>query len=128
MGDYHDLYLKTGVFLLADVFETFINTCLEYYVLDSCHYFSSPGLSWDVMLKNNDTKLELILDIDIHLFIEIGKKSGVSYIAKIYSKTKNKCMKSHDPNKPSKSITHLDIDNLYGQAISKYFPYGNLSG
>ena len=76
------------------------------------------------MLKNNETKLELILDIDIHLFIEIGKKSGVSYIAKIYSKTKNKCMKSHDPNKPSKSITHLDIDNLYGQAISKYFPYG----
>ena len=45
MGDYHDLYLKAGVFLLADVFETFINTCLEYYVLDSCHYFSSPGLS-----------------------------------------------------------------------------------
>ena len=76
------------------------------------------------MLKNNETKLELILDIDIHLFIEIGKKSGVSYIAKIYSKTKNKCMKSHDPNKPSKSITHLDIDNLYSQAISKYFPYG----
>ena len=76
------------------------------------------------MLKNNETKLELMLDIDIHLFIEIGKKSGVSYIAKIYSKTKNKCMKSHDPNKPSKSITHLDIDNLYGQAISKYFPYG----
>ena len=45
MGDYHDLYLKTDVFLLADFFETFINTCLEYYGLDSCHYFSSPGLS-----------------------------------------------------------------------------------
>ena len=45
MGDYHDLYLKTDVLLLADVFERFINTCLEYYGLDLCHYFSRPGLS-----------------------------------------------------------------------------------
>ena len=29
MGDYHDVYLKTDVLLLADVFEKFINTCLE---------------------------------------------------------------------------------------------------
>ena len=51
MGYYHDLYLKTDVLVLADVFEKFINTCLHYYGLDSCHYFSSPGLSWDAMLK-----------------------------------------------------------------------------
>ena len=51
MGDYHDIYLKTNVLLLADVFEKFINTCLEYFGLDLCHYFSSPGLSWDAMLK-----------------------------------------------------------------------------
>ena len=51
MGDYHDLYLKIDVLLSADVFERFITTCLEYYKLDTCHYFSSPGLSWDTMLK-----------------------------------------------------------------------------
>ena len=51
MGDYRDIYLKTNVLLLADVFEKFINTCLEYFGLDLCHYFSSPGLSWDAMLK-----------------------------------------------------------------------------
>ena len=45
MGDYHDLYLKTDVLLLADVFEKFISTCLDYYGLDPVHYFSSPGLS-----------------------------------------------------------------------------------
>ena len=45
MGDCHDLYLKTDVLLLADVFGKFINTCLKYYVLDLRHYFSSPGLS-----------------------------------------------------------------------------------
>ena len=47
MGDYHDLYLKRNVLLLADVFEKFIVTCLEFYGLDPCHYFSSPGLSLD---------------------------------------------------------------------------------
>ena len=51
MGDYHDRYLKKDVLLLADVYETFIDTCLKYYGLDPCHYFSSPGLSWDV--ENN---------------------------------------------------------------------------
>ena len=60
MGDYHDLYLKTDVLLLADVLEKFINTCLDYYGLDPCHYFSSPGLSWDAMLKMNKIELDLI--------------------------------------------------------------------
>ena len=45
MGDYHDLYLKTDALLLASVFEKFISTCLDYYGLDPCHYFVSPGLS-----------------------------------------------------------------------------------
>ena len=60
MGDYHDLYLKTNVLLLADIFEVFNNTCLEYYGIDTCHYFSSPGLSWDAMLKMTGIEFELI--------------------------------------------------------------------
>ena len=68
MGDYHDLYLRTDVLLLADVFEKFISTCFEYYGLDSYHYFSSPGLRWDAMLKMTGIELELISDIDMHLF------------------------------------------------------------
>ena len=69
MGDYHDHYLKNEVLLLADVFKRFIGTCLKYYRLDPCHYFSSPGLSWDVMLKMIGIKLEKISDIDMYLFI-----------------------------------------------------------
>ena len=61
--------LKTDIWLLIDVFEKFINMCLEYYGLDTCHYFSSPGLSWDAMLKTTEIELELILVIDMHLFI-----------------------------------------------------------
>ena len=51
MWDYHDHYLQKDVFLLADGFEKFIVTCLKYYEIDPCHYFSPPGLSWDAILK-----------------------------------------------------------------------------
>ena len=75
LEDYHDLYLKTDVLLLADAFEKFIKTCLNYYELDPCHYFGAPGLSWDVMLKMTKIELETISDIDVHLFIEKGMRS-----------------------------------------------------
>ena len=58
MGDYHDHYLKKAVLLVTDVFEKFIDACLKFYGLDPCHYFSSPGLSWDVILKMTVMKLE----------------------------------------------------------------------
>ena len=69
IGDYHDLYLKTDVLLLADVFEKFINTCLKHG-LEYFHYFSSPGLIWDAILQLTEIELELNLDTNIHLFIE----------------------------------------------------------
>ena len=114
MGDYHDLYLKTDVLLLADVFEKFISSCLDYYGLDTCHYFSDPGLSWDAMLKMSGIKLELISDIDMHLFIEKGMRGGVSYIAKRHSRANNKYMKCYEQYKESKYGTYLDANNLYG--------------
>ena len=90
MSDYHDHYLKKDVLLLADVFERFIDTCLKFYRLDPYHYFSSPRLSWDAMLKMTEIKLEKISDIDKYLFIEKGLRGGVSYIAKRYPRANNK--------------------------------------
>ena len=81
LGEHHDLYLKTDELLLVDVFEKFVETCLNYYRLDPCHYFSSPGLSWDAMLKMTRIKLEPISDVDMHLFIEKGIRVGISYIS-----------------------------------------------
>ena len=78
------------VLLLTNVFEKFVNICLGYYGLDPCHYFSSPGLSWDAMLKMSEIELDLISDIDMHLFIEKGMRGGISYITKRHSKTNNK--------------------------------------
>ena len=90
MGDYHDHYLKKDVLLLADVFEKFIDSRLKFYKLDPCHYFGSPWLSWDAMLKMIGIKLEKSSDIDMYLFIEKGLSGGISYIAKRYSEANNK--------------------------------------
>ena len=123
MGDYQDHYLQKHILLLADVFEKFIDTCLKFYGLDPCHYFSSPGLSWDAMLKMTGVKLEKISDIDKYLFIEKGLRGGISYIAKRYAKANNKYMNDYDSKKPSKFITYLDMNNLYGWGLCEYLPY-----
>ena len=70
MGDYHDHYFKKDLLLLADVFEKFIDACLKFYGLDPCHYFNSPGLSLDAILKMTGVKLGKISDIDKYLLIE----------------------------------------------------------
>ena len=124
-GEYHDLYLKRDALLLADVFESFRKTCLQYYKLDPCHYFMSLGLSWDAMLKMNNIKLELMTDVDMFQFIEKGMRDGVSYITNRYGKANNKYMKKYDEKAPSKYIMYLDANNLYGWVMSQYLPTGN---
>ena len=120
MGEYHDPYLKSDVLLLADVFESFGKTCLQYYKLDPCNYITSPGLSWDAMLKMTNIKLELMIDIDMFQFIEKGMHGGISHIANRYGKANNKYMNDYDEESPSKYVTYLDSDNLYGWAMSQW--------
>ena len=81
LGDYHDLYVKTDVALLADVFENFRNLCQEQYGLDPAHYLTSPGLSWDALLKKTD--------YEMHLFVERGMRGGISMASKRHAKANN---------------------------------------
>ena len=76
------------------------------------------------MLKMTEIKLERISDIDKYLFIETGLRGGISYIAKRYAKANNKYMNDYNPEKLSTFITYLDMNNLYGWAMSDYLPYG----
>ena len=124
MGVYSDHYLRKVALLLADVFEKFIDSCLKFYKLDPCYCFSSPVMRWDAMLKMTGVKLEKIVDIGTYLFIEKGLRGGIFYIAKRYAKANNKCMKYYNPTKPSKYLSYLDMNNLYGWAMSSYLPYG----
>ena len=99
MGDCHDHYFKKDVLLLADVTEKFIDMSSKFYGLDPCHYFCSPGLSQDAMLKMTGVELEKISDIGKYLFIEKGLRGGISYTTKRYAKANNNYMNDYDPRK-----------------------------
>ena len=56
LEDYHNLYNKLDVLLLADVFGNFRNICIKNYELDPAHYYTAPGLAWEAALKITDVK------------------------------------------------------------------------
>ena len=77
LGQYSDLYLKTDILLLADVFENFRNNCMASYQLDCAHYYTTPGFTWDAMLKYTNVKFELLMNIDMLLFVEKDKLCSI---------------------------------------------------
>ena len=105
MGDYHDLYLKTDLLLLADVFEEFRNVCHKNYGLDPAWYYMAPGMAWDARLKVTNVELELLSDPDMLLLIEIGICGGISMISNYFAQANNKYMdEACEETKPTKYI------------------------
>ena len=113
MRDYHDIYLKFDVLLLADVFEKFRNNSLKNYELCRSHFLRVPSLNWDAMLKMTKIDLHLITDPGMYIFFEKGTRDRIPYISNRYSKANNKYLKSYDPKRESKHIIYLDANNLY---------------
>ena len=111
--DYHDLYLKTDLLLLADVFENFRDICQKNYGLDPTLYYTAPSLAWDAALKVTKVKLELLADPDMLLMIEKSIRGGASMISTRYGKANNPYMGDlYDLYQPTKYILYLDANNL----------------
>ena len=125
LGDYHDLYLKSDVLLLADVFENFRNIYQEYYQLDPGHFYTSPGLSWLACLKMTGVELELLTDPDMYLFVEEGLRGGISMITHRHAKANNPYVEGYKPDQPHNYLMYLDANNLYGWAMSQSLPVNN---
>ena len=121
-GQYDDLYLKTDVILLTDVFENFRKMCQTYYQLGPAHYNTSPRFAWDAMLKMTGAKLQLLDDIDMILMIESGMLGGFSENTKNYAKASNPLVHGYDPSKQNTWLAYWDINNLYGGAQSEALP------
>ena len=125
MGEYHDLYLRTDVILLAHAFESFRQVFLENYGLDPSHFYTVPGLAWKACLKKTGIRLELLLDPDMLLMFERGIRGGITQSVHRWTAANNPYLGSeYDPSCPTKYVQYLDANNLYGWAMSQPLPTG----
>ena len=123
LGEYHDLYLRTDVILLANVSEGFRDTCLEHYSLDPAHFYTSPGLAWKACLKCTGIRLELLTDPDMLLMFEHGIRGGITQVVHRYAKANNKYIGDrYNPREEISYLQYLDASNLYGWAMSQSLP------
>ena len=125
LGYYHDLYLRTDVVLLANVYEAFRDTCLRHYKLDPVHFYTFPGLAWKACLKHTGIRLQLLTDPDMLLMFEWGIRGGITQAVCKYASANNKYMGDRfDPKSESSYLQYLDANNLYGWAMSQPLPAG----
>ena len=128
-GDYHWIYLKTDVLLLADIFENFRKMCLQYYRPDPANYLTAASIAWDAMLLKTKVELDLISDQEILTMIEKSKRGGLTFVgSKRYAKANNKHMgEIYDKAKDSSYILYGDVNNLYGFAMVQPLPQKDLN-
>ena len=125
LGEYHDLYLRTDVILLANVFEAFRKVCLDNYGLDPAHFYTASDLAWKACLKKTGIRLKLLLDPDMLLMFERGIRGGITQSVHRWAQANNSYMGSeYDPSKPTRYLQYLDANNLYGWEMSQPLPTG----
>ena len=141
LGCYNVTHLKTDVLPLADVFETFRNTCLKHFKLDPAHFYTAPGLAWQALLKTAaeqceheirrkecklcivEFRLELHTNINMLLMFEKGIPGGITQAVKRYAKANNKYMNDlYNPDEVSMFLQYLDINNEYGCVMTQSLP------
>ena len=127
--------------LLADVLETFRNTCLKNYKFDPAHFYIAPDLVWQALLKtaiescehekrrkvcelcSDEFRLELLMDLDMLLMVEKGIRGGTTQTFKRYAKANNKYMNDlYNPDEMSTHLQYVDANNLYGWEMVQNLP------
>ena len=112
--DYYNIYLKSDVLLLSDIWDNFRKVCYTNYGLDTCYYYTAPGLSFDAMLKITKINLELLTDVDMFKMVESGIRGGISQISHRHAIANNKYMSNYKPS------NIINDENMY-----KFLYYDN---
>ena len=124
-GDYHDIYLRLDVCLLADVFENFRNVMYRNFQLDPAHYYTLPGFSWDAAFKHTRAELDLLNDVDMHIAFENALRGGVCVVSHRKYEANNPTVAGYDSSKPTTWLRYDDANNLYGWAMTQCLPTSN---
>ena len=111
-----ELYLKSDVILLADVFEKFIKISIEEYGINPLYYVSLPGYTWQCGLKYTGINLQTLQDKDMILLLENNIRGGISSVMG------DRYIKSNE----NKKVLYIDANNLYGHSMSELLPYDKI--
>ena len=111
-----ELYLKSDVILLADVFEKFIKISVEEFGINPLYCVSLPGYTWQCGMKYTDINLQTLQDKEMILLLENNIRGGISSVMG------DRYIKSDD----NKKIMYIDANNLYGHSMSQYLPYDEI--
>ena len=123
LGEYHDLYLRTDVVLLENIFEKLRKTSLVHYGLDPAHFYTLLGFAWKACLKGTRVRLELLTNPDMLLMFEHGIRGGITQAVHKHASANNKYMGyQYDPSSETSYLQYLDTNNLYGWAMSQPLP------
>ena len=115
LREYLEIYLKVDVFLLADCFQYFRKLALDDEGLEPTHFFSIPGMSWASALKRTQCKLDVLKDSEMYEVFEVAIRGGLSFVNKHHSAHKE-C---------EVELLYVDVNNLYGWALSEPLPYAD---
>ena len=116
------MYVQSDILLLADVFESFRDICIEIYKLDPANFLSPPGLAWQACLKKTKVELELLTDIDMLLIVGKGIRGRICQAVHRHAKTSRKYMNNYNKDLELSYLAYLDENNLYGWAMSQKLP------
>ena len=111
-----ELYLKSDIILLADVFEKFIKISVEEFGINPLYCVSLPGYTWQCGLKHTGKNLQTLQDNDMILLLENNIRGGFSSIMG------DRYIKSDE----NKKILYIDANNLYGHSMSQYLTYDEI--
>ena len=112
--EYMLLYMKLDIYLLADVCQAFRKKAKLDDGLEPFNFFGLPGFAWATAIKGLTHKVELISDPNMYQFFEAGIRGGMTFVNK-----------HHVIATDDTKILYIDINNLYGWALSEKLPHGN---
>ncbi|CAG8681418.1 13220_t:CDS:2, partial [Cetraspora pellucida] len=118
--DYYDLYLKTDVLLLANVFINYTIMCLKDDDLDLLHYVLVLEMFNDSLYKSSRTKLKLMTNMNEYLMVKERIHEGITMASHWFAKANNPQYSDYNPSKPISWIMYEDINALYFNAMTQY--------
>ena len=107
---------------LVGVFIYFLHGVLTFVFVFWCVVWCYVGYAWDALLRFTQIELQLLTDVDMHLFVEAGLRGGISMASQRYGKANNPTMDQYNSAEPTSYLLYLDANNLYGWAMCQSMP------